>query len=89
MPYIPIIVLIVMIILNLVFKIASIFRLTIPLLYALVVPILFPQWVRENGTLVTVIWFAIIGLVILSWVVTIRNRIRQRQQQSYAESLNS
>lgn len=89
MPYIPIIVLIVMIILNVVFRIASIFRLTIPLLYALVVPILFPQWVRENGTLVTVIWFGIVGLVILSWVVTIRNRIRQRRQQYDAERLDS
>lgn len=89
MPYIPIIVLIVMILLNLAFRIASIFRMTIPLLYALVVPILFPQWVRENGTLVTVIWFALVGLVIFSWVVTIHNRIRQRWQQSDAERLNS
>ena len=89
MPYIPIIVLIVMVVLNIAFRIASIFRLAIPLLYALLVPILFPQWVRENETLVTMIWFAIVGLVILSWVVTIRNRVRQRRQQSDVGRLNS
>ncbi len=85
MPYIPIVILIVMVVLNIIFRIASIFRLTIPLLYALVVPILFPQWVRENETLVTVIWFAIVSLVILSWGITIRNRIRQRHRQSEAQ----
>lgn len=82
MPYISLLILLLMIVVNLIFRFASLFRLTIPLLYAIVVPILFPDWLHQNETLVTVIWFALICLVLLSWVVTIRKRIRLKRAQA-------
>lgn len=83
MPYIPIFLLLLMIVVNLIFRFASLFRLTIPVLYAIIVPVFFPDWLHENETLVTVIWFALIGLVILSWIVTIRKRIQRKRNQAY------
>jgi RsiW-degrading membrane proteinase PrsW (M82 family) len=80
--YIPLFMLLLMVILNVVFRFASLFRLTIPVLYAVIVPVFFPDWLHENETLATVIWFVLIGLVILSWVVTIRKRIRLRHSQA-------
>ena len=82
MPYISLLILLLMIVVNLVFRFASLFRLTIPVLYAIVVPVFFPDWLHKNETLVTVIWFALIGLVILSWVVTIRKKIRLKRAQT-------
>lgn len=82
MPYISLLILLLMIVVNLIFRFASLFRLTIPVLYAIVVPVFFPDWLHKNETLVTVIWFALMGLVILSWIVTIRKRIRLKRAQT-------
>lgn len=82
MPYISLLILLLMIVVNLIFRFASLFRLTIPVLYAIVVPVFFSDWLHENETLVTVIWFALIGLVILSWIVTIRKSIRLKRAQT-------
>ena len=82
MPYISLLILLLMIFVNLIFRFASLFRLTLPVLYAIVVPVFFSDWLHQNETLVTVIWFALIGLVILSWIVTIRKKIRLRHAQT-------
>jgi thiol:disulfide interchange protein len=71
-----------MFLLNLLFRIASFFRLGVPLLYALFVSILFPDWVQENETLATLIFIGLIAFVILSWVITIRKRILHKRQQN-------
>lgn len=85
MMYASIVIFLIMVLVNLLFKIASFFRLGILLLYALAVPILFPDWVQEQETLATLIFIGLIALVILSWVVTIRKRIlRKRQQGEYS-----
>lgn len=81
MLYIPLFILLLMVLLNVIFRIASFTRLTIPVLYAVIIPVFFPDWLHENETLVTVIWFALIGLVILSWIVTVRRKIRSRNNQ--------
>jgi pilus assembly protein TadC len=82
MMYASIVIFLIMVLVNLLFKIASFFRLGVPLLYALVVPILFPDWAQENETLATLIFVGLIAFVILSWVVTIRKRILRKRQQS-------
>ena len=56
MMYVSIAVFLLMVLLNLLFKIASFFRLSIPLLYALAAPIIFPDWVQEQETLATFIF---------------------------------
>ena len=71
-----------MVLLNFIFKIASFFQLCIPLLYALAVPVLFPDWVQENETIATLIFVGLIALVILSWIITIRKRILSKRQQN-------
>jgi hypothetical protein len=56
--------------------------LGIPLLYALAVPILFPDWVQENETLATLIFFGLIALVVFSWMFTIRKRILRKRRET-------
>ena len=50
--------------------IAGFFRLTIPLLYALLVPTLFHEWYYAHQTIAEGIWYAMLMMVALSWVVT-------------------
>lgn len=82
MMYASIVIFLIMVLVNLLFKIASFFRLGVPLLYALTVPILFPDWVQEQETLATLIFFGLIALVILSWVITIRKRILRKWREN-------
>ena len=67
---------IVMIFLSIVFRLAAVFRLTIPLLYALVVPTVFHEWYYANQTLANVIWYALLAVVVLSWVVSLIRKVR-------------
>lgn len=83
MMYASIVIFLLMLLLNFMFKIASFFRLGIPLLYALFVPILFPNWVQKNDTLATLIFIGLIAVVILSWIITIRKRILRKRQREY------
>ena len=55
---------IVMIFLSIVFRLAAVFRLTIPLLYALVVPTVFHEWYYANQTLANVIWYVLLAVVL-------------------------
>ena len=57
----------VMILLSIVFRLAAVFRLTIPLVYALIVPTVFHEWYYANQTLANVIWYALLAVVVLSW----------------------
>ena len=81
MLYASIFIFLLMLLLNFMFKIASVFRLGIPLLYVLFVSILFPDFVREHEMLANGILIALLALVLLSWVVTIRKKIRRRREQ--------
>ena len=56
--------------------IAGFFRLTIPLLYALLVPTLFHEWYYAHQTMAEGIWYAMLMMVALSWVVTIVKRVK-------------
>ncbi|MGO5023527.1 hypothetical protein ACTQ4E_10585, partial [Lawsonibacter sp. LCP25S3_G6] len=67
---------IVMIFLSIVFRLAAVFRLTIPLLYALVVPTVFHEWYYANQTLANVIWYVLLAVVVLSWVVSLVRKVR-------------
>lgn len=56
---------------------ASRLRLTIPLLYALLVPILCPDWYRAHEALGNGIFFALLALAALSWAVTLVRKARE------------
>lgn len=51
-------------------------RLTIPLLYALLLPILCPEWYGAHEALGNGIFFGLLALVALSWAVTLVRRVR-------------
>ena len=61
---------------SILFRIAGALRLSIPLLYALVVPTVFHGWYYAHTGLATGIWYAMLGMVALSWVASILGRIR-------------
>lgn len=54
-------------ILSILFRLAAVFRLTIPLLYALVVPTLLSDWYYAHYTLANVIWYVLLAVTVLSW----------------------
>ena len=57
------------------FRLAAVFRLTIPLLYALIVPTLFHDWFYSHQALAEGIWYVLLGLVLLSWVISLIRKI--------------
>lgn len=57
-------------------KAVSVFRLAIPLIYALLLPVLFRDWYDAHEALGNGIFFALLGLVALSWIITIVRKIR-------------
>lgn len=52
-------------------------RLTIPFLYALLLPILCPEWYQAHEALGNGIFFGLLGLVALSWVFSLVRKIRE------------
>lgn len=63
--------------LSVLFHIAALLRLSIPLAYALVAPTLFRDWYHSHQALGDSIFFVLVGLAALSWVVTIAGHIRR------------
>ena len=68
------------IVLSMAFKMAGKLRLGLPLLYILIASIstLFTRWTSEHEQLVFLGLYILIGLVVLSWIVTIAKKIRAR-----------
>ena len=50
-------------------------RLTIPLLYALLLPILCPEWYDTHEALGNGIFFGLLGLVAVSWAVSVIRKV--------------
>lgn len=86
MLYTSILIFLLMLLLNSLFKIASFLRLSVPLLYALIVPVFFANWLHKNEALAMGIWYVLICLVVLSWIISIRNKIRRRRAQKESRS---
>lgn len=62
-------------VLSIAFRLAAVFRLTIPLLYALIVPTLFHSWFYSHQALAEGIWYAMLALVLLSWVISLVRKV--------------
>ena len=52
-------------------------RLGIPLLYSILMLTVFHSWYQAHAALADGILFAMVGIVILSWVVTLTRRLRE------------
>ena len=57
------------------FRLASALRLTIPLLYALAVPTLFSGWYHSHQALAEGLWWALLGLSLLSWAASLPRKL--------------
>ena len=66
-------------ILSLVFKVAGKLRLTLPVICFLLFVTVLNKWAGEHQTLAFIILFALLGLTVLSWIVSLVKAIRRRQ----------
>ena len=57
-------------------RLVSLLRLTIPLGYAVIVSLCFGEWYHAHEALGDSVFFALLGLVALSWIVSIMRKIR-------------
>lgn len=65
----------VLIFLPVLFRLALRLRLGIPMVYAVVVPTIFRAWYLSNTALADGIFFALVGLMALSWLVTLAKKV--------------
>ena len=56
------------------FRLALRLRLGVPIAYAIVVPTVFRSWYLTNTALADGIFFAIVGLMALSWLITLAKK---------------
>lgn len=61
--------------LSVVFRLAALLRLSIPLAYALIAPTLFHGWFSTHQALGECIGYALFVLVVLSWVVSLARNV--------------
>lgn len=66
-------------------RLAAVFRLSIPLLYALVVPTLFSGWYYSYYTLANAIWYVMLAVTLLSWVYSLVRKIAALVEQRWYE----
>ena len=76
-----------LIIFSLIFKVAGKLRLTIPLVYLLVavVSTFVTDWTTENEPLVMLGLYILIGLCVLSWIMSLVKAIRRRREKKFFE----
>ena len=60
----------------LILRLVSLLRLTIPLGYAVVMSLCFGEWYHAHEVLGDGIFFALLGVVALSWIISIVQKIR-------------
>lgn len=69
----------VVVIFSLVFKLAKLLRLTIPVVCIVIVLVIFRAWYDANTLLANSILGALIALVLASWVITVCRKVRRRK----------
>lgn len=67
------------------FRVAGALRLSVPLLYCFIVAFFLPGWSTRNPELSMGILYGLIGLVVLSWVITLIRKIREYRAQKEIE----
>lgn len=77
-----------LLILSFIFRVAGKLRLGIPLIYLLaaVVSTFFTRWTTEYEPLVLMGLYILIGLTVLSWIVSLIKTLRRRKNEKYLES---
>lgn len=81
-----------MAVLSAVLRLAAIFRLAIPLIYALVVPTVFHEWYYANQAFAESIWYGMLAAVVLSWLASLVKKVlaicrRRKEERELVQSL--
>ena len=80
-----------MLIISIIFKLAAVFRLTIPLLYVVAMNTFWRSWYQVHQSLGDIIFFVLLGLVVLSWIISLVRKIQsifqKRQEEKDLESI--
>ena len=74
-----------LIIFSFIFKVAGKIRLTIPILCFLLFSTVLNKWAGEHETLAFIILFSLLGLTVLSWIVSLIKAIRRKRDEKYLE----
>ena len=74
-----------LLILSFIFKAAGKIRLTIPILCFLLFSTVLNKWAGEHETLAFIILFSLLGLTVLSWIVSLIKAIRRKRDEKYLE----
>jgi uncharacterized membrane protein len=74
-----------LLILSFIFKVAGKIRLTIPILCFLLFSTVLNKWAGEHETLAFIILFSLLGLTVLSWIVSLIKAIRRKRDEKYIE----
>lgn len=77
-----------MLALSAVFRLAAVFRLTVPLAYALLVPTLFHGWFEAHRALGEGIFYALLAMVVLSWAVSLVGKLRRLADERREERIS-
>lgn len=67
------------------FRIAGATRLVLPLMYCFAVAFFLPGWNTEHPVFSAGILYALIGLVVLSWVITLIRKISEHRAKKEIE----
>ncbi len=70
---------VVMLVLSIIFKVAGKLRLTLPVIFFLLMVFPFNRWASEHETLVWAILGGLVALCLLSWIISLVKAIRQRK----------
>src|SRR5665648_665110 len=71
--------------LSFLFKLAGKIGLTIPLLCLLLFSTALKKWAGEHETLAFIILFSLLGLTVLSWIVSLIKTIQRKRDEKYFE----
>lgn len=70
---------VIMLVLSIIFKVAGKLRLTLPVIFFLLMAFPFNKWASANETLVWVILGGLVAVCLLSWVISLVKTIKQRR----------
>ncbi|KUK65794.1 hypothetical protein [Dehalobacter sp. 14DCB1] len=74
-----------LLILSFIFKVAGKIRLSIPIICFLLFSTVLNKWAGEHETLAFIILFSLLGLTVLSWIVSLIKAIRRKRDEKYLE----
>ena len=74
-----------LLILSFIFRVAGKIRLTIPILCLLLFSTVLNKWAGEHETLAFIILFSLLGLTVLSWIVSLIKTIRRKRDEKHFE----